>query len=152
MFVVDRHKGAQKGLKGHVVLIPADLTKITSSLPRQCNEGHVISLALKRRLSDKSEYSKTNIRPAAVNAALEKLMEVNHLYKKISISSSWAHISETSDPDLWKLLTDDDFSIETANNSETDSDEDIEGNNDAKEIEKNQIPYPTSLQDKNVNL
>ena len=142
MFVVDRHKGAQKGLKGHVVLVPADLSKITNSLPRQCNEGHLISLALKRRLSDKSEYSKTNIRPAAVNAALKKLMEVNHLYKSISISSCWESISEESDPELWKLLTtDDEFTIENANNPETDSDDEIEGNDASKE--KSQIPYPT---------
>ena len=53
MFVVARHKGAQHGLKGQVVLIPSDLTKIQSVLPRSCNEDHLISLALKRRLSDK---------------------------------------------------------------------------------------------------
>ena len=47
MFIVARHKGAQHGLKGQVILVPSDLTKIQKVLPRSCDEGHLISLALK---------------------------------------------------------------------------------------------------------
>ena len=39
MLIVPRHKGAQFGLKGQCVLIPADLKKIQTSLPRTCNDN-----------------------------------------------------------------------------------------------------------------
>ena len=77
MFIVPKHKGAQFGLKGQCVLVPADLKKIETSLPRACDLNCVISLALKRRLSDKSYHRKQNIRPAKVNRALQKLREIN---------------------------------------------------------------------------
>ena len=47
MFIVPKHKGAQFGLKGQCVLVPADLKKIETSLPRPCDLNCVISLALK---------------------------------------------------------------------------------------------------------
>ena len=105
MFIVPRHKGAQHGLKGQVVLVPSDFKKISKILPRSCDEGHIISLALKRRLSDKSFHHRQNIRPAAVNAALGKLIEVNHLHQDIELCLSWEQISEISDPKLWNMLT-----------------------------------------------
>ena len=60
MFIVARHKGAQHGLKGQVVLVPTDLKKIQSVLPRSTNNGHIISLALKRILTDKKSVSVSN--------------------------------------------------------------------------------------------
>merc|ERR1711973_723516 len=75
MSIVPKHKGAQFGLKGQCVLVPADLKKIETSLPRPCDLNCVISLALKRRLSDKSYHRKQNIRPVKVNIALQKLKE-----------------------------------------------------------------------------
>ena len=63
MYIVAKHKGAQFGLKGQCVLVPADLKKIEKSLPRPCDDNCVISLALKRRLSDQSYHRKQNIRP-----------------------------------------------------------------------------------------
>ena len=88
MFIVPRHKGAQHGLKGQVVLVPSDFKKISKILPRSCDEGHIISLALKRRLSDKSFHHRQNIHPAAVNAALGKLIDINHLYQDIELCPS----------------------------------------------------------------
>ena len=38
MFIVARVKGAQHGLKGQCVLVPTDLRKIQSVLPRSCDE------------------------------------------------------------------------------------------------------------------
>ena len=148
MFIVAKHKGAQFGLKGQVVLVPSDLTKIQKVLPRSCDEGHLISLALKRRLSDKSDYHKQHIRPSAVNAALTKLMEINNFYQNIEISQSWEQISETSDEELWGLLTNKNAKNDNGNNSETDSDEEIDGNDTSKEKEKkekSQVPHPTVL-------
>ena len=77
MFIVAKAKGAQHGLKGQCVLVPADLKKIQTILPRSCDEEYFISLALKRRLSDKSAFNKQQIRPVFVNRALAKLIEIN---------------------------------------------------------------------------
>ena len=54
------------------------LKKVQTILPRSCDEEYLISLALKRRLSDKSAVNKQN-RPAFtfVNRALAKLIEIN---------------------------------------------------------------------------
>ena len=85
MFIVAKHKDAQHGLKCQCVLVPADLKKIQTVLPRSCDEEYLISLALKCRLSDTSVVNKQNILPAAVTRALEKLIEINPFYKDVRI-------------------------------------------------------------------
>ena len=47
MFIVAKMKGAQHGLKGQYVLVPTDVKKIQTILPRSCDEEHLIALALK---------------------------------------------------------------------------------------------------------
>ena len=47
-----------------------DLKKFKTILPRSCDEEYLISLALKRRLTDTSVVNKQQIHPALVNAAL----------------------------------------------------------------------------------
>ena len=47
MFIIAKTKGAQHGLKGQCVLVPADLEKIQTISPRSCDEEYLISLALK---------------------------------------------------------------------------------------------------------
>ena len=78
MFIVCKTKGAQHGLNGQCVLVPADYEKIQTTLPRNCNyeTAIIITLALKQRLTDKSAYHKHHIRPAFVNRALMKLKEI----------------------------------------------------------------------------
>ena len=92
MFLVSRQKGAQQGLKGQVVLVPTDLKRITQVLPRSCNDGHLITIALKRRLSDKGAYKEQHIRPSVVNKALDYLVRNNHLYNNVTISNDWEKI------------------------------------------------------------
>ena len=77
MFIAAKANGAQHGLKGQCVLVPADLKKVHTILPRSCDEEYLISLALKLRLSDKSAFNKQQIRPAFVNRALANLIEIN---------------------------------------------------------------------------
>ena len=77
MFITVKANGAQHGLKGQCVLVPADLKKVQTILPRSCDEEYLISLALKLRLSDKSAFNKQQIRPAFVNRALANLIEIN---------------------------------------------------------------------------
>ena len=77
-------------------------------------------------MTDKSTVNKQHIRPAAVNRALIKLIEINPFYKDISIDNEWEDLSEQSDPELWKPLTDENTS--TDNDEVTDSDDNIKNN------------------------
>ena len=133
MFIVAKRKGAQPGLKGQCVLVPADLEKIQTILPRSCDE-YLISLALKRRLTDKNVVNKQQIRPTLVNTALQKLAQINPFYNNITILNELEDLSEQSDPVLWKLLTDKNAQ-ESNNIDQMDSDDDIEGNDKFKERE-----------------
>ena len=94
MFIVAKAKGAQHGLKGQCVLAPTDLKKVQTILPRSCDEEYLISLALKRRLSDKSAVNKQQIRPAVVNRALAKLIEINPFYNNVVVDNDWENVSE----------------------------------------------------------
>ena len=94
MFIVAKAKGAQHGLKGQCVLAPTDLKKVQTILPRSCNEEYLISLALKRRLSDKTAVNKQQIRPAFVNRALAKLIEINPFYNNVVVDNDWENVSE----------------------------------------------------------
>ena len=103
MYIVGKQKGSQHGLKGQCVLVPADLNKVQSVLPRTCNDDHIISLTLKRRLSDKSFFTKQNIRPAYVDRALRKFVDINPYYKHIQRDKNWERNSEQEDLELWNL-------------------------------------------------
>ena len=128
MFIVGKVKDAQHGLKGQCVLVPIDLKKVQTILPRLCDEEYLISLALKRRLSDKSAVYKQQIHPAFAYRALAKLIEINPFYKDVIVDNDWKNVSEQSDLEFWKLLTNGnckDINID----DETDIDDDTEGNN-----------------------
>ena len=87
MFIVAKMKGALYGLKGQCVLVPTDLKKIQTILPRPFDEEYLISLALKRRLTDKSVANKQQIRPVLVITALQKLTKINPFYSNITINN-----------------------------------------------------------------
>ena len=94
MLIVAKTKDAQHGLKGQCVLVPTDLEKIQTILPRSCDEEYSISLLLKRRLTDKSVVNKQQIRPALVNTALQKLAQINPFYSNITIHNEWEDLIE----------------------------------------------------------
>ena len=146
MFIVAKTKGTQHGLKGQCVLVPTDLEKIQTILPRSCDEEYLISLALERWLADKSVVNKQQIRPALVNTALQKLAQINPFYSNITIHNEWEDLSEQSDPVLWKLLTDKNAQ-ESNNGDQMDSDDDIEGNDKFKEreLEESSSHFPTVM-------
>ena len=48
MLIITKTKGAQHGLKGWCLLVPTDLKKIQTILPRSFNEEYLISLTLER--------------------------------------------------------------------------------------------------------
>ena len=105
MSIIAKQKSSQNGLKGQCVLVQADLKKIQKVLPRTCNEENIVSIALKRRLSDSGAYHQQNINATNVNAALDKLIEINPFYKNVRIDSTWENVSRETDPDTWNLLT-----------------------------------------------
>ena len=96
-------------------------------------------------MSDKSAVNKQQICPAFVNKALAKLTEINPFYKNI-IFNDWQNISEQSDPELWKLLTSENDE-ESNIDDQTDSDDNIEGNDKLKEREMKMsfLPFPTVM-------
>jgi len=145
MFIVAKHTGGQFGLKGQCTLVPAKIRKIQTILPRVCNYEFLISLALKRRLTDIKTVDKMNIRPALVNRALEKLIEVNHFYKDVTSNPTWENDSQEFDPQLWSMLTDENAVLQI---DKLDSEDEIEDNNKNAKIEQ-QIycqSQPTLLQ------
>ena len=151
MFIVTKAKGAQHGLKGQCVLVPTDLKKVQTILPRSFDEEYLIFLALKRRLSDKSAVNKQQICPAFVNRALAKLIEVNPFYKNVIVDNDWRNVSEQSDPEFWKLLTNDnakEFNID----DQTDSDDDTEGNNKLKESKMKMSSLPFLMVMHNIDV
>ena len=83
MTIVGKQRGSQHGLKGQCILVPADMSKVQAILPRTCDENVLISLNLKRRLSDSHYVNRQNIRPALVNKALDLLLIVNPLYRDV---------------------------------------------------------------------
>ena len=90
MFIVAKAKGAQHGLKGQCVMVPADLSKIQTILPRTCSDDYIISLALKRRLSDKSFVNKQFIRPAYVDRAFRNVSGIKSIIQRYKKSKSMA--------------------------------------------------------------
>ena len=54
----------------------------------------MITLALKRCLSDRSYVGKQVIRLGVINRVLAKLIEVNPLYQNIQIDPSWESVSQ----------------------------------------------------------
>ena len=99
------HNKVWKG--SQCVLVPGDLKKVQIILQRSCDEEYLISLALKRQLSDKSAVNKQQIRPAFVNRVLAKLIEIDPFYKNVIVDNDRKNVNEQSDPEFWKLLTND---------------------------------------------
>ena len=113
-------------------LVATDLKRIQTILLRSCNEKYLISLALRRRLTEKSVVNKQQFLPALVNASLQKLTKINPFYSNITINNEWKNFWEQLDPLLWKHLADKN-ARESNNSDQTDSDEEVESNNKFKE-------------------
>ena len=58
MFITAKNSSEQWGLNEQCVLVPVDLKKVQTLLPRACNDGHLITFTLKRRLSDRGFVDK----------------------------------------------------------------------------------------------
>ena len=106
-----------------------NVTKFCTILPRSYNKECLIALALRCRFIDKRVVKKQQIRPAFVNAALQKQTKINLFYNNITIDNEWEDFSEQSELVLWKLLIDKNTvknARECNNSDQTDRDNDIE--------------------------
>ena len=95
IFIIAKMKSSQHGLKGQRVLVPKGLKKVQIILTWSCDKEHLISLALKFRLTDKSVYNKQQISPALVNRAFEN----------VTVDINWKALSEQSRPRVMDLPT-----------------------------------------------
>ena len=95
IFIIAKMESFQHGLKGQRVLVPKDLKKVQIILRWSCDKEHLISLALKFRLTDKSVYNKQQISPALVNRAFEN----------VTVDIDWEALSEQSRPRVMDLPT-----------------------------------------------
>ena len=156
MEIGPRARGIQCGIKGQCTLVPTDLTKIQKNLPRTNNDDWLISVALKRRLSDSNVHTKQIIRPALVNKALRKLAEINPLYQNVVIDESWENVTKEADPELWDMLTNEDSKKEMSKSVDkfdylTDSDDENNDNVDFSTNKHETCPalFPTYMHEKN---
>ena len=138
MKIVPLYTGAQKGIRGQVVLVPSDISKVTNSLPRLTSESQIITLALKRRLSDKHSFHKQFIRPQNVNNALTYLKNNSSFYSDTEINSQWETLSEEQNKELWTAITN--RSENSANNDSqeetiVDSEDEIDNENPPEVVE-----------------
>lgn len=104
MKVFALHTGAQHKLSGQVVLVPADLSKVTTKLPRNTASAQIITLALKRRLSDKHPYNQQPIRPSYVNEAVSYFKAHSPLYSQVQVNPNWQKDSADSNSHLWSAV------------------------------------------------
>ena len=121
MKIVAKPTGAQTGIRGQVVLVPADISKVTTNLPRPTSHSQIITLALKRRLSDKHPFHEQFIRPQNVNAALNYLKRNSPFYTNVTVNEAWETFSAQHNPEFWTCITNQEQNMSTNSNSSSDS-------------------------------
>ena len=129
MKIVAMPRGAQHGLRGQVVLVPADLSKVSSCLPHPRHESQIIALALKRRLSDKHSVVTQYIRPEFVTNALAVLKQIHPMYKDVEIRPVLLHISNQHDLQFLKAFSHTPEKINRARNSDIETEASNEEDN-----------------------
>ncbi len=85
MKIVPLPRGAQKGVRGQMVCVPANLQRTADSLPWTLNTNNLIRVKLKRKQEYKGHHLYMVVSQKRVMAALKKLMEINPAYQGKSI-------------------------------------------------------------------
>ncbi len=81
MKIVPLPKGGQKGVRGQMVCVPANLQRTADSLPWTLNPNNLIRVKLKRKQEYKGHHLYMVVSQQRVMSALRKLMEINPAYK-----------------------------------------------------------------------
>ena len=154
MKIVSLYTGAQRSIRGQVVLVPTDISKVTNSLPRLTSESQIVTLALKRRISDKHAFHRHFIRPSYVNKSLKYLKNNSQFYSDIEINHEWETVSEQQNEEMWSAATNEpDGMLTTDSQTETivDSEDEVDNDNPPEVAEylkqKNAINSNTCLQE-----
>ncbi len=87
--IVPLPKGGQKGVRGQMVCVPADLQKTADTLPWTPDTNSLIRVKLKRKLEYKGHHLFMTVSQDRLMRALIKLKEVNPHYKDIEINENW---------------------------------------------------------------
>lgn len=121
-------KGGQFGLKGGMVSVAADMSKIQVHLPRTFEECATLNCDLKRRLVFKNAFMKGLIRPELIMRSLAWLKD-QPLYKGIGVivRKDWEFMTQA---DEGKVEQDDmilNQAIEEGLNEEDDTQDEIDG-------------------------
>ena len=104
MKIVSLPTRSQRGLRGHVVLVPSNVNQTVSCLPRPSSESQIIALGLKRRLNDNHCVIKQFIRPVLVNKAIDYLKMHNERYSNVIINDKWETQSKLDNPYFWDTV------------------------------------------------
>ena len=85
MKIVTLPKGAQPGMHGPVICVPADIDTTTKLLPRRDNDLCAVRVKLKRKLQYKGHYLYQQVRPEMVRSALRFLKDNHPNFKNIAV-------------------------------------------------------------------
>ncbi len=87
--IVPLPRGGQKGVRGQMVCVPADLQKTADTLPWTLNTNNLIRVKLKRKLKYKGHHLYMTVSQQRIMKAVMKLKEINPNYKDIKINENW---------------------------------------------------------------
>lgn len=73
MKIVNLQRAAQKGIKGAVVNVPTDLSKVCAFLPRTMSDSGIVAVNLKRQLHYTGHVNYQIVRPESLYKAIEYL-------------------------------------------------------------------------------
>jgi len=103
MKIVPRSAGGQPGVKGPCILVPANVEKTRTSLPRPMSQSQIVGVKLKRKLEYKGHVAFKMVNVFDVNAALGCLKEINPLYAKVQVDANWQN-HDVDSADLQSLV------------------------------------------------
>ncbi len=81
MKIIPLPRGGQKGVRGQMVCVPANLQRTADTLPWTLNTENLIRVKLKRKQQYKGHHLYMVVSQKKVMAALRTLMEINPAYK-----------------------------------------------------------------------
>ncbi len=87
--IVPLPRGGQKGVRGQMVCVPADLQKTADTLPWTLDTNNLVRVKLKRKLKYKGHHLYMTVSQERIMKAIMKLKEINPLYKDITINENW---------------------------------------------------------------
>ena len=86
--------GKQKGVHGPVVMVPANVSRTATALPRMLGESQLVTVKLKRKLTFTGYVECDTINTNKVNDALAYLKQHSLLYKDITLYEGWHETDE----------------------------------------------------------